>query len=128
MNNKHRSETDCPCGSGIEYSDCCYPVISGTVKARTAEQLMRSRYTAYVNQDVDYLVSTTHPDVRTPGLANSIASWMRQVEWTRLHVLNADLDRVEFMAEYMDDGKSGQHHEHSLFRKHKDEWFYVGEV
>lgn len=118
----------CPCGSGIEYSDCCYPVISGTVKARTAEQLMRSRYSAYVNRDVDYLVSTTHPESRTAGLADSIAAWMRQVEWIRLHVLHAERDRVEFMAEYMADGKPARHHEHARFQKHKGEWFYVGEV
>ena len=118
----------CPCGSGVEYAACCCPVISGTLKAATAEQLMRARYSAYVNQDVDYLVSTTHPDSRTAGLAASISTWMQQVEWTRLHVLHAELDRVEFLAEYLADGKPGQHHEHSLFRKYQDEWFYVGEV
>ena len=117
----------CPCGSGIEYSKCCYPVVSGTEKARTAEQLMRSRYSAYVNQDVDYLVSTTHPDSRAPELAESISSWMQQVEWIRLHVLNAERDRVEFIAEYMADGKPGQHHERSVFQKLKGKWFYVGE-
>lgn len=89
---------------------------------------MRSRYSAYVNEDVDYLVSTTHPDSRSPGLAASISTWMHQVEWTRLHVLRAELDQVEFLAEFMADGKPGQHREHSLFKKHKDEWFYVGEV
>jgi SEC-C motif-containing protein len=118
----------CPCGSGIDYADCCCPVISGTVKARTAEQLMRSRYSAYVKRDADYLVSTTHPDARTPDLAGSIASWMDQVQWIRLHVLKADRDRVEFMAEYMSNGKPARHHEHSLFKKYKGEWFYVGEV
>lgn len=118
----------CPCGSGIEYSVCCSPVLSGAVKARAAEQLMRSRYSAYVKRDVDYLVSTTHPDSRTPDLASSIESWMNQVQWVRLHVLKADRDRVEFMAEYMAAGKPGQHHENSLFKKHKGEWFYAGEV
>lgn len=118
----------CPCGSGIEYADCCCPVISGRVKARTAEQLMRSRYSAYVNRDVDYLVSTTHPESRTPALTDSVAAWMQQVEWLRLHVLHAELDRVEFLAEYMAEGKPGRHHEYALFRKHKGEWFYVGEL
>ena len=118
----------CPCGSGVPFSGCCSPVISGSDKARTAEQLMRSRYTAYVNQDVDYLVSTTHPDSRTPGLADSISTWMQQVNWTRLHVLNATQDRVGFIAEYIADGKPGKHHERSLFKKLKGEWFYVGEV
>lgn len=128
MRSAHKIKVACPCGNGMEYSDCCCPVISGTVKARTAEQLMRSRYTAYVNQDVDYLVSTTHPDSRTPELRDSIAIWMKQVEWTRLHVLHAERDRVEFMAEYMHEGKPARHLEHSRFRKHKGEWFYMGEI
>jgi SEC-C motif-containing protein len=118
----------CPCGSGISFSECCCPVISGTQKARTAEQLMRSRYSAYVKRDVDYLVSTTHPDSRTPDLAASIASWMNQVQWQRLHVLKVDRDCVEFMAEYTINGKPARHHEHSRFKKRKGEWFYVGEV
>ena len=117
----------CPCGSGLSFEACCCPVISGKEKARTAEQLMRSRYSAYVTQDVDYLVSTTHPDSRTPDLADSIATWMKQVEWIRLHVLRAELDRVEFMAEYISDGKPAQHHEQSVFKKYRGEWFYVGE-
>ena len=33
----------CPCGSGKKYSECCEPVIKGTVKAKTAEELMRAR-------------------------------------------------------------------------------------
>jgi SEC-C motif-containing protein len=118
----------CPCGSGLLFSECCYPVISGNEQARTPEQLMRSRYSAYVKRDVDYLVSTTHPDSRTVELADSIADWMSQVEWVRLHVLKADRDRVEFIAEYITHGKPAQHHEHSLFKKYKGEWFYVSEV
>jgi SEC-C motif-containing protein len=117
----------CPCSSSLPFADCCCPIISGSEKARTAEQLMRSRYSAYVKQDVDYLVSTTHLDSRTPALAQSISTWMQQVEWIRLHVLNAQKDRVEFLAEYITDGNPGQHHECSLFKKHKGEWFYVGE-
>ncbi|MDF7809271.1 YchJ family metal-binding protein [Pontiellaceae bacterium B12219] len=117
----------CPCGSGVGYADCCYPVISGSEKARTAEQLMRSRYSAYVKHDVDYLVSTTHPDSRSPELAASIAAWMNEVQWLRLHVLQADRDRVEFIAEYAAHGKTARHHECSRFKKYKGEWYYLGE-
>lgn len=88
---------------------------------------MRSRYAAYVVNDVDYLVRTTHPESRRPDLAVSIEQWMRQVEWLNLHVLSASEDRVEFIAEYISDGKPGRHHERSLFKKYKHEWFYVGE-
>lgn len=88
---------------------------------------MRSRYTAYVLQDVDYLVRTTWPASRTPDLADSIRSWMSRVEWVQLHVLSAGENTVEFVAEYLSGGKPDMLHEHSLFRKEKGEWFYVGE-
>lgn len=117
----------CPCGNGLPFAECCQPIILGTEKAQTAEQLMRSRYSAYVNKDVDYLVKSTHPSERSRGLAESIAAWMEQVEWAHLHVLNAQKDRVEFIAEYTSAGKPAQHHEKSIFKKHKGAWLYAGE-
>lgn len=39
--------TSCPCGSSRSYADCCEPFVTGAAKAQTAEQLMRSRYTAF---------------------------------------------------------------------------------
>ncbi len=117
----------CPCGSGQPLNDCCGALLSGARKAETAEQLMRSRYSAYVLKNVDYLVATTWPASRTPDLADSIRSWMAQVEWQRLHVLDAGKDRVEFIAEYIAAGKPGTHHERSTFKKEKGAWFYVGE-
>ena len=50
----------CPCGSEKEYAECCQPLIKGERSADTAEALMRSRYTAYALQDIDYLESTLH--------------------------------------------------------------------
>lgn len=102
-------------------------MLSGARKAETAEQLMRSRYAAYVLKNVDYLVATTWPASRTPDLAVAIRNWMDQVEWQRLHVVNAGKDRVEFIAEYIANGQPGRHHERSLFKKQKGAWFYVGE-
>lgn len=115
----------CPCGSAVAFANCCGVLLAGKRKAATAEELMRSRYSAYVKQDVDYLVRTTWPAARAPNLAADIRRWMKQVEWVRLHVLAATADRVEFLAEYVAEGKPAQLHERSLFKKHKDAWFYV---
>ena len=56
------SETEknelCPCGSGKKYAECCEPIIKGTVKAPTAEALMRARYTSYVKQEIDFIINT----------------------------------------------------------------------
>ena len=54
----------CPCGSGIPYSDCCEQIISGGQSAKTAEQLMRARYSAYVNAEMDFIFESTHPEHR----------------------------------------------------------------
>jgi len=117
----------CPCGSGVSAEECCGGIVAGRRKAQTAEELMRSRYTAYVVKNVDYLIQTTHPSARTDDLEKSIRKWMRQVEWLKLHIIAAEADRVEFMAEYLTDSAPGRHHECSVFKKLNDEWFYFGE-
>ena len=49
----------CPCGGGL-YIHCCAPLHRYDRRAATAEQLMRSRYSAFVRGEVDYLMAT-HP-------------------------------------------------------------------
>ncbi len=124
----------CPCGSGTLFKECCQGIVAGEQKAETAEQLMRSRYTAYVLKNVDYLVETTLPDSRTPDLAKSIRKWMKQVEWLKLLVIAREAGsatdssgRVEFIAEHIADTGPGRHHECSVFEKKGGNWFYVGE-
>lgn len=124
----------CPCGSGTTYEDCCGGILAGRRTALTAAELMRSRYSAYVAKNVDYLVRTTHPDARADDLADSIRAWMRKVEWLKLHVVatesgtaNDKTGKVEFVAEYLTDTAPGRHHECSAFEKVDGDWYYVGE-
>ena len=56
---------DCPCGLQSPYADCCGPLVRGTGYADTAEDLMRSRYTAYTQRNWDYLIQTTHSSERS---------------------------------------------------------------
>ena len=56
----------CPCGSGGTYAQCCEPFHDGA-PAPTAQALMRSRYTAFVVGDEDYLFRTWHPRTRPEG-------------------------------------------------------------
>lgn len=95
---------------------------------------MRSRYTAYVAKNVDYLVQTTHPAERTADLEKSIRKWMRQIDWLKLYIIatdagteNDDSGRVEFMAEYISPTAPGKHHECSIFEKIEGQWYYLGE-
>ena len=54
----------CPCGSGKTFAECCGPILGGEAKAKTAERLMRARYTAYATDDIDFLFQSSGPEVR----------------------------------------------------------------
>ena len=69
---KERDVSLCPCKSRLPYAGCCQPFHHGKAKPETAEQLMRSRYSAYFFRLVDYLVETTHPDTREPPTQGGI--------------------------------------------------------
>ena len=76
----------CPCGTGRAYDACCGPLLANVAQATTPEQLMRSRYTAFVRGDADHLFRTWHPRTRpehvlgTPGTT-----------WTGLEILIMDI-------------------------------------
>ena len=75
----------CPCGSGLPLGECCGRLHDGTATAATAEQLMRSRYSAFVLGDAAYLLATWHPSTRPRSLELDDA-----VRWTGLDVLGHD--------------------------------------
>ena len=60
-----KSTEPCSCLSGMSYETCCEPLHRRKQLANTAEQLMRSRYSAFALAEVDYLMAT-HPDTLTP--------------------------------------------------------------
>ncbi len=56
-------QSDCLCQSGLSYGQCCGRFLKAADKndtsvPQTAEQLMRSRYTAYVLGNSLYLLNT----------------------------------------------------------------------
>ncbi len=57
-------ERSCPCGSGESARNAVCPSSRGNGKRGTAEELMRSRYSAFAIGDVDYLWRTWHPRTR----------------------------------------------------------------
>ena len=117
----------CPCLSGSPYGECCAPFLAGAADAPTAEQLMRSRYTAYVVGDRSYLLATWHPSSRPARLELDPA-----MRWYRLDIERRErggpLDRdgiVEFRAFYRHDGDRGEQHETSRFLREGGRWRYV---
>ncbi len=118
----------CPCGSGRTYSQCCEPFHRDAAVAPTAEALMRSRYSAYVRGDADYLRATWHASTRPATLDFNDAASMR---WLGLEVKrhvaqDANHASVEFIARYRIGGGSAVRlHEISRFVREEGHWYYV---
>ena len=123
------SGSGCPCGSGVLYGACCRPLLRSQVEAPTAESLMRSRYTAYVRRDSEYVLRTWHATTRpedTDPAGDDAA-------WRGLEVLNVvdgrahdDAGIVSFAAHFEEpSGAIGTLRETSRFVREDGLWFYV---
>lgn len=128
---------NCYCCSDKNFEDCCEPFIKGVSKPKTAEELMRSRYSAYATVAVEYILRSTHPSTRKYCKPDKIEDWAKTSNWQKLEVLSttggAAKDKkgfVEFNAYYADEnGEPKIHHEISEFRKEPGKWFfYDGKV
>jgi SEC-C motif-containing protein len=122
----------CPCGSDNALPACCGRYLSRAEFPTTAEELMRSRYTAYVVGDVEYIMDSHDTATSEAVDRASAARWARQAEWLGLEVLDTERGQptdddgiVEFKARYRLDGAVCTHHERSTFRKTRGRWFYV---
>jgi SEC-C motif-containing protein len=114
----------CPCGRPAAYEGCCGRFIDGGEPPETAEELMRSRYTAYTRQAIDYLLQTQHPS--RPDQRRAIARWAEAADFVGLEVRStekggpADQEgTVEFIARFRQDGEEHQHHERSSFHRRR---------
>jgi SEC-C motif-containing protein len=113
----------CPCGGG-DYPLCCGRFHGGETAA-SAEQLMRSRYSAYVLALHDYLLATWHPRTR-PAVEDLKGDDAR---WLGLDVRSAqehgDEATVEFIARYRIAGRAHRLHETSRFLREGGRWLYL---
>lgn len=126
------ANNNCHCGSPLAFADCCALILSGQQQAQTAEQLMRSRYSAFCEHNIDYLIATHHPSKRQADDKQQLASSMQGCQWLSLKVVNTynggatDCDgEVEFIAHYTQQQKLASLHERSRFVKEQGQWFYV---
>jgi len=120
-----KKDSGCPCESGRTYSECCKRFLDGAL-ADSAEQLMRSRYCAFVCRDENYLLQSWHPDTRPKKLDMDDPKW---IKWTGLRVIShepaGDSATVEFVARYKRNGKAEKIHEKSRFIRLLGRWFYL---
>lgn len=121
----------CPCGSGLEFGRCCGALIAGA-PAGEPLALMRSRYTAYVVGEMDYIAATQDRAFNPDFDPRATARWNKDVVWKELRVLNASgggegesAGTVEFQAFFEKAGRAGLIHEISRFEKKKGRWLYL---
>ena len=121
----------CPCGSKKAEQYCCGMYLSGKKLPETAEKLMRSRYTAFVRGNVDYLITTLHPEQRQADDRQELMGSIKNTQWLGLTILdtkkgkkNDTTGTVEFEAIYQVT-EPKQLHERSRFTKTNGRWFYV---
>ncbi len=122
--------TRCPCLSGLPYAECCEPLHRGEVDAPTAEQLMRSRFSAFAVGDAEYLLATWHPSTRPAALELD-----SELRWYRLDIFDrmagGPLDargEVEFEASWRSPDARGSQRERSSFVRECGRWYYIAEV
>ncbi|MFB4313182.1 YchJ family protein [Actinomadura sp. 21ATH] len=113
----------CPCGSSAPYRDCCGRLHRGQAQARTAEELMRSRFSAFTVRDAAYLLKSWHPGTRPRTI-----EFPAGLRWERLEILNTaegspfhTKGTVEFRAHHSE----GELHEVSRFVRHEGAWVYL---
>ncbi len=121
----------CPCGSGLAFSTCCKLYIRGGKPAPSAEALMRSRYSAYVSGDIDYIIETCLPEGRETIDREQTRRWSEESQWKGLQIVDKiaggpdDTEgTVEFIATYITRGLKDSHRERALFKKEDGRWFY----
>lgn len=124
---------NCPCGTSKKYSDCCEKAHNELASVLTAEQLMRSRYTAFTMANGDYLMKSHHAVTRPINQKDSIENWAKSVAWIRLEILettkgtsNDEHGTVTFNAYYFEQGSVAIIHEKSAFVKVNGSWMYLG--
>ena len=122
---------DCPCGTGFPYTDCCGPLIRGASPADTAEDLMRSRFTAFAKGLWDYLEQTKYPDGQELSAWHKTKFMHDDISWTKLDIIDvkkggvSDEDgEVSFVAHYVENGEKKTLQEVSRFIKEEGKWFY----
>ena len=106
------------------YANCCARFIDGGACAPDASLLMRSRYSAYVFERSDYLLSTWDPTSRPETIEfDQNTKWLG-LEIKSFKLTSEDSAEVEFVARYRVFGRGQRLHERSHFVLSNQVWLY----
>ncbi len=92
---------------------------------------MRSRYSAFVMKDADYLIKTWHPSCQAQQFRAELEKGFAHTEWLGLTLFASDDRRaanegfVSFIARFNDNNRPGAIIERSRFLKENGQWYYI---
>lgn len=115
----------CYCGNSKSYEQCCQPYHLKSKAPTSAEELMRSRYSAYCLADVQYIFDTYASSKQKDNSLTAIAAFAQACQFIKLEVLDSETDMVEFKAHYIQDEQYYVLHERSNFSLEAGHWRYV---
>jgi SEC-C motif-containing protein len=91
---------------------------------------MRSRYTAFVRGEIDYILDTAAPELEVDR--TDTEKWSRDSAWLGLRIIDTerggpedDDGKVEFVATFSQGGQEQIHHELATFRREEGRWLFV---
>jgi SEC-C motif-containing protein len=120
---------NCFCGNKFIFEHCCQPLIEGKVVAKDAEVLMRSRFTAYVIKNYQYILQTYSAALRAKITVSELARSAKDTQWLSLQVLAHFVEKntaqVEFKAFYQVHNSYYVMHELSDFVFEAGKWLYT---
>ncbi|WP_337840284.1 YchJ family protein [Rheinheimera sp.] len=114
----------CPCGSGQLYASCCEPLILNQTTASSAEQLMRSRYSAYCTKHYLYIQQSYVPDLQASHPVQALAEFGDAVCFIGLEIKASSATQVHFIARYIQQDRLEQLEERSSFEQIEGRWYY----
>jgi SEC-C motif-containing protein len=121
----------CPCG-GESLETCCGPFLFKGVPRPTALATMKARYSAFVLNEIDFLINSHHPDTRSAVERSEIEEWSKSSTWKGLTIQDVvdgeSQDQegiVEFVCQYELDGQQQIHHERAHFKKEGEDWYFL---
>lgn len=125
----------CPCDSLNNYQDCCNKFHKEIAYPITAEELMRSRYSAFVLADGEYLLKTHSKQTKNQVNKSELVKWAKSVKWLGLRIINKEQGQkgdeigfVEFEALFKEKIFKRSIHEKSKFIKQDGKWVYLNGI
>jgi len=92
---------------------------------------MRSRYSAYVRQNADYLIATWHPSCQPQQFHTTLVQSFAATRWLSLQIITAEEtgDKSEgyvtFFARFSENQRESFIHERSRFIREEKRWYYI---